>query len=345
MKKIAIYSEAKNGILDETAYELISKAYILKNFAKISTDIDIKITAIAVSNFINENCVQKAFSAGADSFVLVKNDSFNEFNQITYANAFLSYFHTNFHNYILFPATLTGRMVAPRITTILDTGLVADCTGLDFIVKDNDIKLASTRPTFGAELMATILSKREPECATVRPKTFKPEFKSIEHGEYIEFPCSITNNIDIKKIESVKENSNKYDLTNSKVIFCAGFGLYDGKENLYIKKLQEISSKIGVSFAISRKLVDYGILDTQYQIGQTGATVTPDLIVSFGVSGAIQHIQGMKNSKIIIAVNSDENAEIFKYSDYKIVADAKNIIDKLYECLFVDLKNSENKQI
>ncbi len=329
MKKIALYAEQENGKLTATSYELISKAYELKHFAKNLQDTDIQISTILVSNKIDADSIEKAYCAGSDNFVLIKNEDFAQFNQIKYAGAFLSYFHENYHNYILFPATPTGRMVAPRITTILNTGLVADCTAINFILKNNDIMLASTRPTFGSELMATILSKKQPECATIRPKTFKPDFKCNNKGKYIEFPCSISSDFKISLIDTTIEKNVKVDYSNSKVIFTAGFGLYDGKDNEYIEKLYTIAKELGVDFAVSRKLVDYGVMSNEYQIGQTGSTVTPELYVAFGVSGAIQHVSGMKNSKTIIAVNNDENAEIFKYSDYKIVADAKKIIDEI----------------
>ena len=329
VKKIAIYSEIKDGILDDTAYELISKASDLRNFAKDINDEEIKITNIVISDYIDKKSVQKAYQAGADTFVLIKNDEFKDFNQVKYSNAFLSYFHENFHDYILFPATLTGRMIAPRVTTVLNTGLVADCTGLDFIIKNEKLKLASTRPTFGAELMATILSKSSPECATIRPKTFIAKFDKKNSGVYKEYPCSISTKLGMMLLEKTKATLKQHSYDNSKVIFCAGFGLYDGKDNEYIKKLHGLANRLGVDFAVTRKLVDYGVFDNQYQIGQTGTSVKPEIYVAFGVSGAIQHIQGMKNSKTIVAINTDSNAEIFRYSDYKIVQDAKIVIDEL----------------
>ena len=243
MKNIAIYSEIKKGVLDDTAYELISKANELRNFAKNISDEQIEITNIVIASSIDEESVKKAYSCGADNFVLIKNERFCDFNQIKYSSAFLSYFHENFHDFILFPATLTGRMLAPRITTVLNTGLVADCTGLDFIIKDKTLKLASTRPTFGAELMATIVSKTLPECATIRPKTFSAYFMKERSGNYIEYPCSVASSFNNILIGTTEDKKEKHSFNNSKVIFCAGFGLYDGKDNEYIKKLQELSEK------------------------------------------------------------------------------------------------------
>lgn len=330
MKKIAVYTEVKDTILDETAYELLSKAFELKTFAKNINDTEIKITAVAISDKIDKQSVSKAYQAGADSFVLIKNDNFRQFEQILYAKAFLSYLETNPQDYILFPATPTGRMVAPRITTSLNTGLVADCTGINFILNENELKLASTRPTFGAELMATILSKQKPECATIRPKTFTVKLNNANSGEYNEFRFCEDYFSPYVLIDRSQDKNNKISFDGKKVIFAAGFGLYEGDNKGYIEKLFNITKKLNVGFALSRKLVDFKIMSNEYQVGQTGATVSPDLYVAFGISGALQHIQGMKNSKKIIAINTDENAEIFKYADYKIVADAKKIIDELY---------------
>ena len=330
MKKIAIYSESQNGIIDDTAYELVSKTRELCNTAKNNYNIDIEITTILISNEVSQESVKKVFLAGSHNFVLIKNDNFVNFSQAMYTNAFLSYFYQNNYDFILFPATPTGRIIAPRITTILNTGLVADCTDIDFTVKDNELKLAATRPTFGAELMATILSKKSPECATIRPKTFRANFSYNDNGSYSEFQCSISEKYDYKVIDTTVDKNQKTDFSKSKIIFAAGFGLYDGGKSEYINKLQELARIMKVDFAVSRKLVDYKVKEAEFQIGQTGSTVTPDLYIAFGISGALQHIQGMKNSKTIVAINSDPDAEIFKYADYKIVADAKHIINQMY---------------
>lgn len=329
MKKIAIYSESKKGIIDNTAYELISKARELANSIKKAYNIDVEVTAVLVSNEVLQDCVKKAFLAGSDNFVLIKNNNLTNFSQAVYANTFLSYLYENAFDFILFPATPMGRMVAPRITTVLNTGLVADCTGLDFVIKDNELKLAATRPTFGAELMATILSKKSPECATIRPKTFKADFSYKSSGKYTEFFCSIGEKYNYRILDTIADWGDEVDFSNSKIIFAAGYGLYDEK-SVYVNKLQELARIMEVDFAVSRKLVDFKVKGPEFQIGQTGSTVTPDLYVAFGISGAIQHIQGMKNSKTIVAINTDPNAEIFKYADYKIVADARAIIEQMF---------------
>lgn len=329
VKSIIVYCELLGSKFSESSYELISKARELSD----SYQANYKIRAVALGLLIDEETKKLAYSAGANEITLIKDNKFFEFNNVSYAKAFVEYFNQNKSDIILFSATTRGRILAPRITTTLQTGLVADCTALDFIKKDDEFKLAATRPTFGSQLMATILSRKTPECATIRPKTFKAEFKYGDEGVYSEYQLNTTPKflselgIEIKSIQ--KEIGSTIDIAHAKMIFCAGFGLYDGAKNSYIEKLELLADKYSAQFAATRKLVDYGTVSHSYQIGQTGATVEPELYIGFGVSGAMQHIQGMKNSKKIIAINLDESAPIFDYCDYKIVEDAKKVIDEL----------------
>ena len=244
--------------------------------------------------------------------------------------SFVEYLKTTEAEIIIFPATPNGRIIAPRIATILETGLVADCTGLDFMMKDSKMVFAATRPTFGSELMATILTKTKPQCATVRPQTFIAEFDKQNEIKYSIYQPASYNESRLKLVSSVLDKTNNTaDFVNTKIMLTAGYGLVSGKDREYFEKLEKLASLIGASVGSTRKVVDIGLMDQSTQIGITGATVSPDVYIGFGVSGAIQHIMGMKNSKIVIAINTDENAEIFKYADYKIVADAKKIIDEL----------------
>lgn len=335
MKKILVYCEVDlvNKKLDDVSYELISKAYELTKKAKeLKSDEDYIVEAVALCDEIDENSLKKAFMAGAKRFVHIKNECLKSFSQTVFAQCFVEYFNKNQADIIIFPATFQGRIVSPRITTLLDTGLVADCTGLDFIIRENKLKFAPTRPTFGAELMATIISKKNPQCATIRPKIFSATFDKNIDGELNEFIPISLEEPRIKLLRTVLDNSsNAADFSNAKIILAAGYGLVDKKDRKYFSRLERIAEIVGAKIGSSRKVVDMGLMPQATQIGQTGATVEPEIYIAFGISGAIQHISGMKNSKTIIAINTDENAEIFKYSDYKIVADVKEIIDGLIE--------------
>lgn len=346
MKKIIVYCEINNltRTFDDVTYQLLSKARELKYSASlIGKTSDVKdyeyfVEAVALAPSLSRESISNALRSGADRVVLLKDSSFDIFVQTILASAFVEYFNSNPADIIIFPATPYGRIIAPRITTMLNTGLVADCTGLDFVLKKGELRLAPTRPTFGSELMATILSKKNPQCATIRPNVFKAEFvDSVEINmdnyteSLIKYPFEENR---IKLINAITDKkTDKPDFLNAKVVLAAGFGIASGKKGEYFDKLEKLSRIMCANYAVTRKVVEMGYADKKYQIGQTGSTTQADLYIAFGVSGAIQHIAGMKNSKTIIAVNNDENADIFKYSDYKIVADAKKMIDEIYAML------------
>ena len=345
MKKIIVYCEPIDEFkLEYTAYELLSKARELKFSAKFmanAPDVHIKdceyfVEAVVIANELNKESVLNAIKSGADKVVLLKTSDTADYTHIDIAKAFVDYFKQNPSEIIIFPATPKGRIIAPRITTMLQTGLVADCTGLEFALKKDELKLAPTRPTFGSELMATILSKKNPQCATIRPGTFNAEFveiSKINENQFIQVAMqNPSSDKKIKLFNLVNENTfNSIDFSSSKVILAGGWGICGGKNTTYIDKLKKLALKMNASFATTRKVVEAGLVDKAYQIGQTGSTVAADIYIAFGISGAIQHIQGMKNSKKIIAVNSDKDADIFKYCDYKIVADARSVIDEMLE--------------
>ena len=334
MKKITVYCEVDllNKKLKDVSYELVSKAYELTKKAKELAGDDYVVEAVALCDEIKEESVKKLYASGATNFVLVQDKCLNNFSQTVFAQCFVEYYKENPSEVIIFPATTCGRIVAPRITTMLDTGLVADCIGLDFIVRENKLKFAPTRPTFGSELMATIISKKNPQCATVRPGTFKANFEINIDGQLSVFNPNSYEEPRIRLLRAILDNApNMSDFSNTNIILAAGYGLVDKTDRKYFSRLEKLATKIGAKVASSRKVVDMGFMSAVTQVGQTGTTVEPELYVAFGISGALQHVQGMKNSKTIVAINTDANAEIFKYCDYKIVADAKVLIDELLE--------------
>lgn len=333
MTKITIYCEADlvSKKLKNVSYELISKAYKLAlNAINLKTNISFEIEAVVLSDSLDKESIKKALSAGADKLILIKENCLNVFSQTIFSQCFIEYYKKNPSDIIIFPATPKGRMVAPRITTILNTGLVADCTELDFIIKNNELYFAPTRPTFGSELMATIISKTTPQCATVRPGIFKAEFNINNSGKYIEYTPIRYEENRLRIINSFLDNTEKKaDFANAKIIFIAGWGINDTNNQRYFTLLKELAKITNSKVGVTRKMVDMNIAPQYMQIGQTGSSTSADLCITFGVSGAIQHIMGIKNCKTIVAINTDSEAEIFKYADYKIVADAKEIIENL----------------
>ena len=227
---------------------------------------------------------------------------------------------------MLIGATNQGRDLAPRISSALHTGLTADCTDLDINEKS---QLAATRPTFGGQLMATILCKKMPQMATVRPKVFKPmDENAVRNTEFIYKTADIKdieNRIEI--IDFVKTLDNELNELDSAEIIVSGgrgIGTVEGFE-----MLKELAELLGGTVGASRVAVDMGIADKSIQIGQTGKTVRPKIYIACGISGAIQHIVGMQDSDKIIAINSDENAPIFNVADLGIVGDVNKVIPEL----------------
>ena len=228
-------------------------------------------------------------------------------------------------------ATHIGRDLAPRVAARVDTGLTADCTGLE--IDPEDKKLQQTRPAFGGNLMATIVCPdHRPQMSTVRPGVMDKAKKEINaKGEIIDIPVKLEGqDIRTQVLEIVKTVHEQVSLTEAKVIVAGGKGL-GSKDGFEL--LQQLADKMNGVVAASRAAVDDGWIDHSRQVGQTGTTVKPDIYIACGISGAIQHIAGMQESGIIIAINKNENAPIFEIADYGIVGDLYEIVPLLIESL------------
>lgn len=225
----------------------------------------------------------------------------------------------------LIGATNEGRDLAPRVSSELHTGLTADCIDLD--INSNGL-LAATRPTFGGELMATILCKNYPQMATVRPGVFKVEnVNNYFDTEFIQMPVTPIEGkvnhveiIDFKKTLDTVIN----DLDNAKIIVAGGMGL---KNKAGFALLERFAKELGASVGATRAAVEAGLAPQAIQIGQTGKTVHPKLYIACGISGAIQHTVGMDKSDYIISINTDAKAPIFDISDTGIVGDCISIME------------------
>lgn len=226
---------------------------------------------------------------------------------------------------LLIGATNQGRDLAPRVAAALGTGLTADCTGLDINEKG---QLAATRPTFGGQLMATILCKTFPQMATVRPNVFKVYRDDFfVETEFVSCPVNISyvknrvELLDFKKTVDTVIN----DLDSAEIIVAGGKGLKNEKG---FELLNRFAQKIGATVGATRGAVELGLAPVSVQIGQTGKTVSPKVYIACGISGAIQHTVGMTGSEYIIAINNDEDAPIFDIADTGIVGDVFEILPR-----------------
>lgn len=232
-------------------------------------------------------------------------------------------------------ATTQGRDLAPRISSALHTGLTADCIELDINEKG---MLAATRPTFGGQLMATILCKNQPQMATVRPKVFKPLKEFIKKDTKFITKKADIDDIEnkVKLIEFLKHPEKAESaLEDAEIIVAGGRGM---KDLMGFEMLKEFASLLNAKVGASRVAVEMGLASHEMQIGQTGKTVTPRIYIACGISGALQHTVGMNGSDTVIAINTDRNAPIFDIADIAIAGDVFEILPELIEMI----KNNKN---
>ena len=329
-QEIFVFSEMiktdEGDTLHPVVFELLYAAQELSE----KYDKKLKVSSILCPTYdiekideIKKNLYQK----GADKIYVIKNEKIK--NHIGIAKAVSELCEKKKPEIFLIGATILGRTIAPLISSKLDTGLTADCTKLEITNYKDEKKLVSSRPTFGGQLMASILCKKTPQMATVRPSVLQKTDKIYKDGgEFEEFYPDFSDFNDPITILNREINQNKFSSTleNAQIIVAGGKGL---KTEENFEKLKKFAKLIGAAYAGSRGAVDMGLIDKEYQIGQTGKTVAPRVYIAFGISGAIHHIVGINNAKKIIAINTDENAPIFENADVAIVEDATRVLDEL----------------
>lgn len=324
---ILVYAEVtRENYLHTAAFELAAKAVEL---SQKMPNTPVMVLLLLKPNLINEFKEALKYN-GVDKVFYVADEKLSEYHSDVFAKAAIEAVKEINPEIMLIAATNQGRELAPRISTALHTGLTADCTALDI---NESGKLAATRPTFGGQLMATILSKTTPQMATVRPKVFKP----LKEPFYKD-TAFIKLGVDLSNIESdieILDFKNKIaceinSLDSAEIIVSGGRGM-QSKEGFDL--LQKLADKLGGAVGASRVAVEMGLAPQSCQIGQTGKTVCPKLYIACGISGALQHTVGMENSAKIIAINTDKSAPIFEISDYGYVGDAFEVIPELINLL------------
>ncbi len=319
---ILIFGETnENGTINSVVFELLTKSRELKE--KIWNQ---RIMVCVIGERKDyEPIIQELGEYGADNVILVTDNRLKEYNQNYYAEIFTQIAKEFPPRIVLVGATTKGKEIASYTATKLETGLTADCTNLD--IGENNL-LLSTRPTFGGQLTADILCKTFPQMATVQSKTFKSSKCECKVGATFHWMDvdKITNKIEI--INKIKKMTSLQDISNAKIIVAGGSGACKDNGFELINKLAE---KLNAAVAGTREAFEKGYITKSQQIGQTGKTVAPQLYIAIGISGANQHLAGIKNSDKIISINSDKNAPIFEHSDIGIVGDLFKIIPELIE--------------
>ena len=288
-----------------------------------------KVTAVLIGHDV-KNLAQELVEFGADKVLVVDRPELKLFDTEAYTQVLNSVITTEKPEIVLFGATTLGRDLAPRVSSRLATGLTADCTKLE-LLKDKERQLVMTRPAFGGNLMATIVSPdHRPQMATVRPGVMKKIAKlEGREGQIVDFSVELdTSKLKVKVLEVVKEGGNKVDISEAKILVSGGRGV-GAKQNFEL--LEDLAKEIGGIVSSSRAQVDAGNMPHDRQVGQTGKTVRPEVYFACGISGAIQHVAGMEESEFIIAINKDRFAPIFSVSDLGIVGDLHKILPILTE--------------
>ena len=336
-KGIFVVMEQRYGKVQNVGLELVGEATRLKE------DLKDDVVAVLLGHNV-EGEVAKIFHYGADKVILVDNPILENFATEPYTKAITEVIKAFDPEIMLFGASSIGRDVAPRVASRVKTGLVADTTGLRMAKteaelakeaemgnKEPERALLMTRPAFGGNIMATLMCPRtKPQMATVRPGVMKMIAKDEARvGELVKFDVAFTaEDMNIEILEVVKSEHAHVDLTEAKLIVSGGRGVGSaaGFDVIY-----DVADALGAEVGSSRACVDAGWIAKDRQVGQTGKTVRPELYMACGISGAIQHVAGMEESDLIIAINKDENAPIFDVADYGIVGDLNKIVPALTE--------------
>lgn len=319
----------KNKILN-VAFQLIGKG------RELADTLGVNLTFVILGANFDEK-LEEINQYGMDEIIYVKSPILKDYYSDLYVKVITELVLENKPEIILIGATPTGRDFAPRAAKRLNAGLTADCTGLEINLETRN--LLQTRPTFGGNIMATIRTpSSRPQMATVRPGTFKmPEKVQKEVNiRKIEYEFKEKDSVS-KIVKIVSKTKNAVNLEDAKIIVSGGRGV-GSKENFQL--IENLAKVLDAEVGGTRITVELNWVDPDRQIGQTGKIVSPKLYIACGISGAIQHLVGMQNSGIIVAINKDQNAPIFNWAHYGIVGDLHEIIPVLIE-EFKKLKSEE----
>ncbi len=326
-----VYIEQNNGKIADVSLELLGKAQDLAKDLKVQT------AAVLIGSGVKD-LAKTLFEYGAEKVYVVDDPNLKMFTSLPYADVTVKLIKEYKPEIVLYGATTTGRDLAPRITSELRTGLTADCTELkigDYERKGSDPKtfkdiLYQIRPAFGGNIIATIVCpEHQPQMATVREGVMKAaEPKKGAKGEIIEFKTEIPKKLLVSEVLERIQEEKEVDLKAADIIVAGGMGV--GTEANY-KLIKDLAHTLGGEYAVSRAGKDAGFAGHIRQVGQTGTTVRPKLYIACGISGQIQHMAGMSESKRIIAINNDPDAPIFQIAHYGIVGDLNEVVPLLIE--------------
>jgi electron transfer flavoprotein alpha subunit len=312
-KKVLVFVESKDGKLRNISFEALTVAQQLADGGEVAA----VLIGTGASGF-----VQEVSQYGPDKVYLLEDGALSMYTTDAYTQAFSQLIEEVQADVILMGHTAIGKDLAPRLAARLGAGLVSDCTGAAL----ENGAIVFTRPIYSGKAFQKKVVNQGKVFATLRPNNFEMQEKPVQ-AEIVRFQPVIKDVRTIVK-EIVRKTTSGVDLSEAKVIISGGRGV---KSKEGFKVLQELAEVLGGAVGASRGACDAEYCDYSLQIGQTGKVVTPDLYIACGISGAIQHLAGMSNSKIIVAINKDPEAPIFQVADYGIVGDLFEVVPLLTE--------------
>lgn len=314
-RKVLVLAEVKDGNLRNVSYEAIAAAKTVSEGGEV--------VGILLGESVR-NLAEGLIHYGADRVVVVENDKLSNYSSDGFSQAFIAVVNEEDPEAIIFGHTSLGKDLSPKVASKLDAGLISDVIDVE-VAGDN---VVFTRPIYSGKAFEKKIVTDGIIFATVRPNNIAPLDKDESRSGDVS-----TLEVEIKDLrtiikEVVRKASEGVDLSEAKVVVAGGRGV---KSADGFKPLQELADVLGGAVGASRGACDAGFCDYSLQIGQTGKVVTPDLYIACGISGAIQHLAGMSNSKVIVAINKDPEANIFKVADYGIVGDLFEVVPLLTE--------------
>jgi electron transfer flavoprotein alpha subunit len=319
-KDVWVFCEQKQGVIQSISYELLGEG------KKLAGELGVKLCAVILGSGI-ESKIGELSARGADKIYFVDHPALKSYQDDPYTEVLVKLAEEYFPEIILCGATTIGRSLVSRVAVRINAGLTADCTALDIDKKER--LLLQTRPAFGGNIMATIITpNHRPQMATVRHKvmkeagTFSSNKAEVVRKSYPEAVLSSRTRL----LDVVKEIEETVNLAEADIIVSGGRGL-GGPENFSV--IKELAKVLNAAVGASRAAVDSDWIPYSHQVGQTGKTVCPRLYIACGISGQIQHLIGMQSSDIIVAINKDPDAPIFKIATYGIVGDVLQVVPAL----------------
>lgn len=314
---VLVVAEAREGELKKATLEMIGKG------VEISQALGGAVNAVLMGSGVSP-LADTIGHYGVRKLYLADDPALENYTPEGYTKVLTDLIKETDPAVVLLAASTQGKDLAPRVAARLAVGLASDCTGIEV----QDGRLLITRPIYAGKAMAKVVEETRPQMATARPNTFPAPQPDTSSTAEIENISVDTGDVRAKVIDLLKEAGKRVELTEADIVVSGGRGM-KGAENFAL--LEELANILGAAVGASRAAVDAGWRDHSHQVGQTGKVVTPTLYIACGISGAIQHLAGMKTSKYIVAINKDPEAPIFKVADYGIVADLFKVVPILTE--------------